>query len=114
MTVSSKRFRIAVPDLISNSYFPAIAATELGKFRDQGLDADVQLIFPVSKAYEALRAGEVDCVAGSAHSALAAFPEWRGVKLLWVGMALFALLLTMMMGWYLTHFENELATLRGS
>ena len=82
MTVSSKRFRIAVPDLISNSYFPAIAATELGKFRDQGLDADVQLIFPVSKAYEALRAGEVDCVAGSAHSALAAFPEWRGVKLL--------------------------------
>lgn len=79
---TSKRFRIAVPDLISNSYFPAIAATELGKFRDQGLDADVQLIFPVSKAYEALRAGEVDCVAGSAHSALAAFPEWRGVKLI--------------------------------
>ena len=82
MMSSSKRFRIAVPDLISNSYFPAIAATELGKFRDQGLDAEVQLIFPVSKAYEALRAGEVDCVAGSAHSALAAFPEWRGVKLL--------------------------------
>jgi len=82
MTSPSRRFRIAVPDLISNSYFPAIAATELGKFRDQGLDADVQLIFPVSKAYEALSAGEVDCVAGSAHSALAAFPEWRGVKLL--------------------------------
>ncbi len=82
MTTSSKRFKIAVPDLISNSYFPAIAATELGKFRDQGLDAEIQLIFPVSKAYEALRAGEVDCVAGSAHSALAAFPEWRGVKLL--------------------------------
>ena len=33
---------------------------------------------------------------------------------IWVGLALFALLLTMMMGWYLTHFENELATLRGS
>lgn len=33
---------------------------------------------------------------------------------IWVGMALVALLLTMMMGWYLTHFENELATLRGS
>ena len=29
-----------------------------------------------------MRDGEVDCVAGSAHSALAAFPEWRGVKLL--------------------------------
>ena len=33
---------------------------------------------------------------------------------IWVGLALLALLLTMMMGWYLTHFENELATLRGS
>lgn len=32
---------------------------------------------------------------------------------IWVGLALFAVLLTMMMGWYLTHFENELATLRG-
>jgi ABC-type nitrate/sulfonate/bicarbonate transport system substrate-binding protein len=82
MTSSSNRFKIAVPDLISNSYFPAIAATELGKFREQGLDDEIQLIFPVSKAYEALRAGDVDCVAGSAHSALAAFPEWRGVKLL--------------------------------
>jgi NitT/TauT family transport system substrate-binding protein len=82
MISSSNRFKIAVPDLISNSYFPAIAATELGKFREQGLDAEIELIFPVSKAYEALRAGDVDCVAGSAHSALAAFPEWRGVKLL--------------------------------
>ena len=33
---------------------------------------------------------------------------------IWVGLALFALLLTMMMGWYLTHFENELATIRGA
>lgn len=33
---------------------------------------------------------------------------------IWVGLGLFALLLTMMMGWYLTHFENELATIRGA
>ena len=32
---------------------------------------------------------------------------------IWVGLILFAVLLMMMMGWYLTHFENELATLRG-
>lgn len=32
---------------------------------------------------------------------------------IWVGLVLFALLLTMMMGWYLTHFENELQQLRG-
>jgi NitT/TauT family transport system substrate-binding protein len=73
--------KIAVPDLISNSYFPAIAAVELGKFAEHGIDASIELVFPVNKAYGALRDGEVDCVAGSAHSALAAFPEWNGVKL---------------------------------
>jgi ABC-type nitrate/sulfonate/bicarbonate transport system substrate-binding protein len=78
----SARLKIAVPDLISNSYFPAVAATTLGKFAEQGLDAEIELIFPVNKAYAALRDGAVDCVAGSAHSALAAFPEWQGVKLL--------------------------------
>jgi hypothetical protein len=74
--------KIAVPDLISNSYFPAVAAVELGFLAQQGLDSTIELIFPVSKAYAALRDEAVDCVAGSAHSALAAFPEWHGVKLL--------------------------------
>ena len=32
---------------------------------------------------------------------------------IWVGLILFALLIMMMMGWYLTHFENELQQLRG-
>jgi NitT/TauT family transport system substrate-binding protein len=73
--------KLAVPDLISNSYFPVIAAAELGFFRNEGLDVDVELIFPVDKAYGALRDGAVDFVAGSAHSALAAFPQWQGVKL---------------------------------
>src|SRR5271167_5174708 len=74
--------KLAVPDMISNSYFPAIAAAELGLFREEGLDIDVELIFPVDKAYAALRNGTVDFVGGSAHSALAAFPQFRGVKLL--------------------------------
>jgi NitT/TauT family transport system substrate-binding protein len=74
--------RIAVPDLISNSYFPAIAAVELGCLADEGLEASVELLFPVDAAYHALKAGDVEVVAGSAHSALAAFPEWRGVRLL--------------------------------
>lgn len=76
------RVRIAVPDLISNSYFPAIAAVELGCLRDEGIEGKIELLFPVDAAYRALAAGEVDVVAGSAHSALAAFPEWRGVRLL--------------------------------
>jgi ABC-type nitrate/sulfonate/bicarbonate transport system substrate-binding protein len=74
--------KLAVPDLISNSYFPAAAAVELGFFAREGLDVSLELIFPVSKAYEALRDGAVDFVGGSAHSALAAFPEWNGAKLL--------------------------------
>src|SRR5262249_33532255 len=37
---------------------------------------------PVDQAYAALRDGVVDFVGGSAHSALAAFPEWRGGELL--------------------------------
>ena len=74
--------KLAVPDMISNSYFPALAAVELGCFRDEGLDVTSELIFPVDRAYMALRDGAVDFVGGSAHSALAAFPRWEGVKLL--------------------------------
>jgi NitT/TauT family transport system substrate-binding protein len=74
--------RIAVPDLVSNSYFPAIAAVELGFFESEGLDASIDLLFPVPKTYEALRNGDLDFVVGSAHAALMAFPNWQGAKLL--------------------------------
>jgi len=74
--------KLAIPDLISNSYFPALAAAELGFFEREGLDVTAELIFPVDRAYEALRDGAVDFVGGAAHGALAAFTEWRGVKLL--------------------------------
>ncbi len=74
--------KLAVPDLISNSYFPAVAAVALGFFEEEGLDVSLELIFPVDEAYRAMRDGRVDFVAGSAHSALAAFPEWQGAKLL--------------------------------
>jgi NitT/TauT family transport system substrate-binding protein len=74
--------KLAVPDLISNSYFPAVAAVELGFFKDQGLDVDLEMLFPVDSAYRALRDGVIDFVGASAHSALSAFPEWQGVKLL--------------------------------
>jgi NitT/TauT family transport system substrate-binding protein len=77
-----KLARVAVPDLVSNSYFPAIAAIALDFFAREGLDAQHRLIFPNYKAYEALRDGEVDFVAGPAHVVLLAFPEWHGAKLL--------------------------------
>jgi len=74
--------RIAVPDLVSNSYFPAIAAVELGFFKSAGLDATIDLLFPIPKTYEALRDGQLDFVVGSAHATLLAFPDWKGAKLL--------------------------------
>lgn len=80
--MASRTLRVAVPDLISNSYFPAVAAVELGSFKAEGWDADLQLVFPVTRAMEALRDGELDFVAGAAHATLTAFPNWEGAKLL--------------------------------
>jgi NitT/TauT family transport system substrate-binding protein len=78
----SRQMKLAVPDLVSNSYFPAAAAVDLGFFKKEGLDVGLELIFPVDKCYSALRDGAVDFVGGSAHSVLSAFPEWKGAKLL--------------------------------
>ena len=74
--------KLAVPDLVSPSYFPVVAAVELGFFKTEGLDVEIELLFPIDAAYRALRDGTVDFVGGSAHAALSAFPEWDGVKLL--------------------------------
>ena len=74
--------RIAVPDLVSNSYFPAVAAVELGFFKEQGMDVDLEMVFPVGRAMQALRDGDIDFVAGPAHATPSAFPGWRGAKLL--------------------------------
>ncbi|MBN08411.1 MAG: nitrate ABC transporter substrate-binding protein [Rhodospirillaceae bacterium] len=74
--------KIAIPDLISNSYFPAIAAVDLGFFKEEGLDMELELIFPVDRTLEVLRDGDIQFVGGSAHSTPHAFPEWDGGKLL--------------------------------
>jgi NitT/TauT family transport system substrate-binding protein len=42
--------KLAIPDLISNSYFPALAAAELGYFEREGLDVTAELIFPEDRA----------------------------------------------------------------
>jgi NitT/TauT family transport system substrate-binding protein len=74
--------KLAIPDLVSNSYFPAAAAVELGFFAAEGLEVSLELVFPVDRAYREMCHGNIDFVGGSAHSALAAFPEWDGVKLI--------------------------------
>jgi NitT/TauT family transport system substrate-binding protein len=74
--------RVAIPDLISPSYFPAIAAVELGCFEQQGFAATLELLYPVTKTCEELREGRLDFVGGAAHAALYAFKDWHGAKLL--------------------------------
>jgi NitT/TauT family transport system substrate-binding protein len=74
--------RVAIPDLISPSYFPAIAAVELGCFKTEGFDAELSLLYPVTKTYEDLREGKLDFVGGASHAALYAFKDWQGGKLL--------------------------------
>jgi NitT/TauT family transport system substrate-binding protein len=69
--------RVAIPDLISPSYFPLIAAVDLGF-----LEADLELIYPVTKTYEELREGRLDFVGGASHAVLYAFKDWEGAKLL--------------------------------
>ncbi|WP_028847511.1 ABC transporter substrate-binding protein [Thermocrispum agreste] len=73
--------RIGLPDLVSNSYFPAIAAVQLGFLEQEGIDAEIELIFPVTDAAVALRERRIDFLAGAAHAPLYGFPGWDGAKL---------------------------------
>lgn len=72
---------LAVPDLVSPSYFPAIAAVDLGFLRDEGVDARLELRYPVTEAAAGLRDGTIDLLAGAAHAPMHAFPGWQGAKL---------------------------------
>jgi hypothetical protein len=73
--------RLAVPDLVSNSYFPAVAAAELGYLHDEGVDAELELMFPVTDAAAALRDGEIAFLAGAAHAPFHVDPGWRETRL---------------------------------
>ena len=39
-------YKVALPDLVSNSYFPAIAAVELGFFKNEGISRFRRLLVP--------------------------------------------------------------------
>ncbi|HET9351429.1 MAG TPA: ABC transporter substrate-binding protein, partial [Burkholderiales bacterium] len=74
--------RVAIPDLISPSYFPLVAAVELGFFEKEGIPASLELLYPVTRTYEELREGRLDFVGGASHAALYAFKDWQGGRLL--------------------------------
>jgi NitT/TauT family transport system substrate-binding protein len=70
-----------VPEFVTNSYFPAFAAEELGYYAAEGIEAHVELLAPAPRAITPLRDGEVDVVAAGAHTPLTVFPQWQGAKL---------------------------------
>jgi NitT/TauT family transport system substrate-binding protein len=75
------KLRIAAVDLVSNTCFPALTADVLGFFKQEGLDASIDLV-AMLKATKAVRDGDADAmIAGSVHDVLTEFPDWRGVKL---------------------------------
>ena len=73
--------KIAVPDLVTNSYFPALAAEELALYAAEGVDVHVELRSPALGAMGALKSGDVEFVVTGAHTTLTAFPGWKGAKL---------------------------------
>src|SRR5947208_14328201 len=68
--------RITVADSISPSYFVAIAAVQLGFFREEGVD--MEFVFTPADPSQALRDGVVDFYGGSPYAGLHRFPGWRG------------------------------------
>lgn len=73
--------RIAAVDLVSNTCFPALAADELGFFKQEGLDVTIELVAALG-ATKALREGKTDAmVAGSVHDLLTEFTDWKGAKI---------------------------------
>jgi ABC-type nitrate/sulfonate/bicarbonate transport system substrate-binding protein len=73
-------YRIWVPDFDSPSYFVAIAAVELGFFKQEGID--VEFVFNTHEGPELLRDGKLDFIGGPAYCGVGTFPDWKGVKLL--------------------------------
>src|SRR5262245_22646315 len=59
--------RIGCVDFVSNTFFPATAAEELGCFAAEGVEAHVELLRTLV-AFPALRDGEVEFLAAPAHS----------------------------------------------
>ena len=75
-------FRLAVADLDSPSYFVATAAVELGFFKDEGIDIELERTFGARNGPERLRDGSLHFFGGPAYAATRAFPAWQGAKLL--------------------------------
>jgi NitT/TauT family transport system substrate-binding protein len=75
-------FRLMVGDLDSPSYFVATAAAELGFFKQEGVDIELERSYGGHNGAERLRDGTVHFFGVAAYDAARVFPDWKGAKLL--------------------------------
>jgi NitT/TauT family transport system substrate-binding protein len=75
-------FKLMVGDLDSPSYFVAVAAAELGFFRQEGVDIALERSYGAHNGAERLRDGTLHFYGGPAYDASRIFPAWNGVRLL--------------------------------
>jgi hypothetical protein len=69
-----RMFRLAVADLDSPSYFVATAAVELGCFKEEGIEVELERIYGAHVGPERLRDGTLHFYGGPAYAATGAFP----------------------------------------
>ena len=74
--------RLMVADLDSPSYFVATAAVELGFFKAEGIDTELELVYGARSGPERLREKTLHFFGGPAYAATRAFPAWKGARLL--------------------------------
>src|ERR1041385_2872883 len=74
--------RLMVADVDSPSYFVATAAVELGFFKGEGIDIELELVYGARSGPERLRDGTLHFFGGPAYAATRAFPGWKGARLL--------------------------------
>jgi NitT/TauT family transport system substrate-binding protein len=75
-------FQLAVGDLDSPSYFVAIAAVELGFFKQEGIDIELERAYAAHNGAQRLHDGTLHFFGVAAYDAARVFPDWKGAKLL--------------------------------
>jgi NitT/TauT family transport system substrate-binding protein len=75
-------FRLLVADLDSPSYFVALAAVELGCFKEEGIEVELVRDYGADKGPVLMKEGTMHFLGGPAYLASRTFPGWQGVKLL--------------------------------
>jgi len=75
-------FRLMVGDLDSPSYFVATAAVELGFFKQEGIDIELERSYGAHNGAQRMRDGTVHFFGVAAYGPTSVFPAWKGLKFL--------------------------------